>query len=201
MSKKVIAIFGGSFNPPINSHIYLSKQILEKLNNLEKVIFVPVSTKYKKEGLVEDRHRYNMLKIICDKEEKLEISSIEIDSKKQLYTIETLNYFKNIYKDYDIYFMLGTDNLKEFDKWKAPEKILKNYKLIVLEREKDRLEDIIENNSLLKKNRKSIIRINGIDRINLSSTLIRDKMKNGEDVKEFIDEDVLKYIKKNKLYI
>ena len=68
MQRKTIAIFGGSFNPPINSHIILAKQVLKKV---EKIIFVPISTKYKKEGLEKDEHRYNMLKIICDKEKKM----------------------------------------------------------------------------------------------------------------------------------
>ena len=201
MEKKIIAIFGGSFNPPINSHIYLAKQILEKNKNIEKLIFVPVSTKYKKLGLAEDIHRYNMLKIICDKEEKIEVSTIELNSKKQLYTIETLNYFKELYKSYNIYFIMGTDNLKGFESWKMPELILNNYSIIVLEREKDKLEKIIENSELLKNNRKSIIKIDGIKKINLSSTIIREKIKSGENIEEFIDKDVLKYIKENGLYI
>ena len=201
MQKKIIAIFGGSFNPPINSHIYLAKQIIEKLENIEKLIFVPVSTKYKKQELVGDKHRYNMLKIICDKKKKIEVSSIEMDSKKQLYTIETLNYFKELYKGYNIYFVMGTDNIKELENWKTPEEILKKYKIIVLERENDNLAEIIKNSELLKNNKESIIKINGIDRIFLSSTMIREKIKKGENIEEFIDKDVLKYIQENKLYL
>ena len=123
-----------------------------------------------------------------------------MDSEKQLYTIETLNYFKKINKDYDVCFVMGTDNLKDFQTWKNPDKILKNFKIIVLERDKDNLEEIIEGSKLLKNNKKSIIKIDGIDRINLSSTMIREKIKNGENVETFIDKDVLKYIKENKLY-
>ena len=201
MEKKIIAIFGGSFNPPINSHVFLAKQIIEKLENIEKIIFVPVSTKYNKKGLLEDKHRYNMLKIICDKEQDLEVSNIEMNSKKQLYTIETLNYFKEQYNNNEIYFIMGTDNLKELETWKTPEKILKSYKIIVLERENDNLEEIINNNNFFKNNKNSIIKINGIERINLSSTMIREKIKKGESIEKFIDKDVLKYIEKNELYI
>ena len=201
MQKKIIAIFGGSFNPPINSHVLLAKQILKKLENIQKIIFVPVSTKYRKKGLIDDKHRYNMLKIICDKEQNLEVSSLEMDSERQLYTIETLNYFKQIYKNDDIYFVMGTDNLKELKTWKYPDQILSNYKIIVLERENDNLEEIIENSNFLKNNKKSLIKLEGIDRINLSSTIVREKIKKGENIGEFIDEDVLEYIQKNKLYI
>ena len=202
MNKKIIAVFGGSFNPPINSHTMLAKQIIEKCNNVEKLIYVPVSTKYQKSKLASDEHRYNMLKLICKNEDKLEVSDIELIQDKQLYTIETLDLLKEQYgENYEIWFVMGTDNLKEIETWRESERLLKNYKIIVLEREDDKLEDIIKDNKLLAKYRNSLIKIDGIDKIFLSSTMIRNKIKNGEDVEEFIDEDVLKYIKENKLYV
>ena len=200
MNKKGIAIFGGSFNPPINSHIILAKEIIDKFNLIEKLIFVPVSTKYQKEDLIEDEHRYNMLKLICDKEDKLEVSDIELKEEKQLYTIQTLDIFKEKYEDYNIYFIMGTDNLKELETWRNPEKILSEYKIIVLERDNDNLSDILQKNSFLNKYKDSLIKVEGINKISLSSTMIREKIKNGEDVKQFIDEDVLEYIRENNLY-
>lgn len=201
MNKKVIAVFGGSFNPPINSHIYLAKQIIEKCKVVEKLIFVPVSTKYQKEKLVDDMHRYNMLKLICENEDKLEVSDIELKQDKQLYTIETLDLLKEKYgNNYDIWFVMGTDNLKELETWKQPERLLKEYKIIVLERDNDKLEDIINNNKLLIENKESIIKINGIDIINLSSTMIREKIKNGENIEEYMPIPIKKYIDDNKLY-
>ena len=200
MQKKIIAVFGGSFNPPINSHVLLAKQILEKCKQIEKVIFVPVSTKYKKEELVEDKHRFNMLKIICDKESKMEVSDIELTSDVQLYTIQTLDAFKQKYIDKDIYFIMGTDNLKELETWSEAERMLKEYKIIVLERENDNLYELIENSKFLKKYKNSLIKIQGINRIFLSSTMIRDKIKNGENVEQYMPKKILEYIKKNKLY-
>lgn len=201
MQKKAIAIFGGSFNPPLNSHLELAKKIVKNLNYIEKIIYVPVSTKYnRKSNLVEDTHRYNMLKIMCKDEEKLEVSDIELTYKRQLYTIETLDIFKNKYPNHDIYFIMGTDNLKDLHTWKEPERILRNYKIIVLERGEDKLEEIIENDELLKKNKTSIIIAKKIKPIKISSTMIREKIKNEEDVKDFFKEEVLEYIFKNGLY-
>ena len=200
MSKKIIAIFGGSFNPPINSHVSLAKSIIEKVENIEKVIFVPVSTKYQKQDLASDEDRLNMLKIICKKNEKIEVSDVELKSKKQLYTIQTLNYFRKLYNNNQIFFVMGTDNLKEFETWKTPEKVLKDFKIIVLERDKDNIEKIIRESKLLSNNKERIIRVEGINRINLSSTNIRNKIKNKENVEDYIDKDVYKYIKGNNLY-
>ena len=200
MANKGIAIFGGSFNPPINSHITLAKEIMNKFNSIEKLIFVPVSTRYQKEDLAQDEHRYNMLKLICNKEKILEVSDIELQQEKQLYTIQTLDIFKQKYKDYDIYFVMGTDNLKELETWKEAERLLSEYKIIVLERDNDNLSDILQKNSFLNKYKDSLIKLEGIDRILLSSTMIREKIKNGEDVEQFVDEEVLQYIKENGLY-
>ena len=201
MQNKGIAIFGGSFNPPLNSHLELAKQVIKNLCNIEKVIFVPVSTKYnRKNNLIDDAHRYNMLKLMCKGEEKLEVSDVELSYGRQLYTIETLDIFKNEYPEYDIYFIMGTDNLKDLHTWKEPERILKNYKIIVLERNEDNLEKIIEEDKLLRDNKKALIIAKKIKPIKLSSTIIREKIKNGEEVESFFKKEVLEYINKNGLY-
>ncbi len=104
--KKIIAVFGGAFNPPTIAHINLAKQVLKKIENIEKVIFVPVSTKYNKRELASDTDRYNMLKKVCENEEGLEVSSIELDSDRQLYTIETLQKIEEQNPNNYIYFII-----------------------------------------------------------------------------------------------
>ena len=111
----VIVVFGGSFNPPLNSHFSLAEQIISEYKNVEKVIFVPVSEKYEKAGLLNDKYRYEMLKCVCDKNEKFEVSDIELRKKRQLFTIETLEKLQEKYKDKTIWFTTGSDNLKELN--------------------------------------------------------------------------------------
>ena len=201
MDKKIIAVFGGSFNPPINSHVSLAKQIVKKNKDVEKLIFVPVSTKYQKSKLASDEHRYNMLKLICDNEDKLEVSDIELIQDKQLYTIETLDLLKQQYGElYEVWFVMGTDNLKEIDTWNSSERLLKEYKIIVLERENDILEQINKNNKFLKEYKESLIKIKGIEKTFLSSTMIREKIKKGEQIDEYIPISIKKYIYDNNLY-
>lgn len=200
MEKKTIAVFGGSFNPPINSHLMIAKQILEKDKNIEKIFFVPVSTKYNKSGLEKDEHRYNMLKLMCHNENNIEVSNIELIQERQLYTVETLNIFKNKFPNHNICFVTGADNLKEINKWREPEKLLKNYKIIALERGEEKVKDIIAKDKLLSKYKNSILEFNN-NKINLSSTEIRNKIKKGEKVSRFIDKDVLEYIRENHLYV
>ena len=201
MEKKIIAVFGGAFNPPIKSHLNLAKQIIEKCKEIEKIVFVPVSTKYRKANLASDIHRLNMLNLMCKDESNLEVSDIELSYDRQLYTIETLDLMRKQYGEkYDIYFIMGTDNLKEINTWREPERLLTEYKILVLARDKDDINKIIEEKNLLRKYKNSIIVIDDICKINLSSTIVRDKIKNNEDVKEYIPEKVLEYIKENNLY-
>lgn len=196
MEKRVIAVFGGSFNPPANSHINLAKQILENDNKIEKVIFVPVNVKYNKRGLASNEERFFLLQKICENNEGLEVSDIEITSQRQLYTIETLKLIQEQYKENEIYFVLGTDNLKELETWYEADELLKNFKILVLERGRDIVEQIIENDDFLIKYKTSFIKLQNIEKINLSSTEIRDKVKRGESITKLVPNEILNEVLK-----
>ena len=112
MNKKQILMYGGSFNPPLNSHFSLAQQLINEYTQIQKIIFVPVNSKYQKRDLIANEHRYQMLKLVCDKNEQFEVSRIEIDSPRPLYTIKTLKALAKIYPEYEMGFIIGSDNLK-----------------------------------------------------------------------------------------
>lgn len=200
MKKKQIAVFGGCFNPPLNSHFSLSEQLINEYDNIEKIVFVPVNSKYRKVDLISNEHRYKMLKNICDKNEKFEVSRIEIDSNRPLYTIETLRKFQKEYPEYEIAFILGSDNLKELNIWVKADEIVKDFKIYVLERDKDSVEQILESNEFLKENKQSFIKAKNTITSNLSSTFVREKLKEGKSVRYLIPDEVISYVLENKLY-
>lgn len=199
-NKKILAIFGGSFNPPLNSHFLLAEQIYNELENIEKVIFLPVSSKYKKNGLLSNEHRYNMLKLVIDKDEHFELSDIEMKQKEQLNTFETLELLQKEYPNNILYFVIGTDNLKEISTWKTAEELASNFKILVLERGNDDFEEIMNNDEFLIKYKDSFILLKETIKTNLSSTLVRKNLKEGKSIKYLIPNDVLQYIKDNNLY-
>ena len=157
--KKILAIFGGSFNPPLNSHFSLAQQIVNEYENIEKVIFVPVNSKYQKEGLLENKHRYNMLKLVCDKNENFIVSDIELKQEKQLYTIETLELLQKQYPNNIICFTIGTDNLKQISTWGEAEKLVTDFKILVLERDEDSMDEIIKQDNFLLEHKDSFIKL------------------------------------------
>ncbi len=199
-TKKQIVVFGGCFNPPLNSHFSLAEQILNEYKQIEKIIFVPVNGKYQKQDLIENEHRFQMLKKVCDKNEKFEVSTIELDSNRPLYTIETLEKMQEIYANYEIGFIIGSDNLKELHTWKSPKELVENFKIYVLERDKDSMEQIIQQNEFLKQNNQNFIRTKNNITSNLSSTYVRNKIKEGKSVKYLTPDEVIEYIKENNLY-
>lgn len=198
--KKVLAIFGGSFNPPLNSHFSLAEQIVNEYENIDKVVFVPVNSKYEKSGLISNEHRYNMLKLVCDKNDNFIVSDIELKQDNQLYTLETLQLLQEKYPENEICFTIGTDNLKEFSSWHEPEKIVSNFKILVLERDEDSMENIINNDEFLKLHRDAFIKLRENIRSNISSTFVREKLKRGKSVRYLTPDEVYYYIKENNLY-
>lgn len=198
---KKIVVFGGAFNPPLNSHFSLAEQIVNEYEGIEKIIFMPVNSKYqKKEVLVSDEHRYNMLKLVCDDNKYFEVSTLELDSNRPLYTIETLKLVKEKYPEKEIIFMTGSDNLKEFETWNNPQEILDNFSVLVLERDDDSIEEIINSSEFLNKNKTSFLKIKNQIRSNLSSSFVRKQIREGKSIRYLMPDAVYKYIKQNKLY-
>lgn len=196
MQKNIIAIFGGSFNPPTIAHIDLAKQILDNIENIEKIIFVPVSTKYNKQGLASDNDRFNMLEEVCKKLNNIEVSSIELDSPRQLFTIETLDILQEQNKEKQICFIIGTDNLKKLETWHKADELLEKYKVIVLKRDNDDVGKIIKESIFLTKYKEAIINLENINPINLSSSYIRERLEKSEGISSLVPREILEEVKK-----
>lgn len=189
-----IGIFGGSFNPVHKMHENIAKELIKK-GIVDKVIFVPTGSKYKqKNNLLDDKYRYEMLKLIASKYENIEVSDYELKDEL-VYTYQTLSHFKDEYKECEIYFICGTDNLTYMDVWKNGEYILENYKIIIIKRNTDKIDNIL---TRLDKYKDNFI-ITDIEEDDISSSKIREDLKNGLD-NDMIDEGVKEYIKENHLY-
>ena len=190
-----IGIFGGSFNPPHKMHKEIAIELIKK-HYVDKVIFVPTGSKYKyKNNLLSDKVRLNMLELMCKDTNNLEVSDFELKDDV-VYTYLTLNYFKNKYKDDEIYFICGTDNLSYIDKWKRGEYILSNNKILVIKRNTDDINTLLDKYKDYKDN----IIVTDIKENEISSTKIREMIYNNKRVKNYLDNKVLDYIIRNKLY-
>ena len=190
-----IGIFGGSFNPPHNMHTDIANYIINQ-QHVDKVVFVPTGSKYAyKNNLIEEEHRLNMLQILSDKNKNIMVSDYELKSEV-VYTIDTLKYFKELYPGDEIYFICGLDNFSYIDKWKNGEEILNNYKIIVINRDGNNLNELLDKFNEYKEN----IIVSNMEMKDISSTYIRENIEDIAKVRDFIDKDVLRYIQENNLY-
>lgn len=194
-----IAVFGGSFNPPLNSHFLLAEQVLNEMSFIKKIIFVPVSTKYNKKGLASNEDRLNMVKAVCKENEGFEVSDIELKDAVQPFTVETLNYLYQKYHQ-TLYFVIGTDNLKQLRTWNKADELVTKYKFIILERDEDKMDEIIGDDEFLSKYRQAFIKFNNPIRTNLSSSYVRAQIKEGKSIKYLTPDSVIEYIKERELY-
>lgn len=194
---KKYGFFGGSFNPPTIAHEIIAKEIAKEFN-LDKVYFVPVGDFYNKKDLIDERKRFEMLNLITDS--NIDVLDIELKAKKSLQTIDAFNLINNKFNLSKNYFILGGDNLEKLHNWENAEKCL-NSNIIAIKRGK-KIEDIIENNKLLKLNKERIFIYNTNKLSNYSSTEVRNAIKNNnkEILKEMLNEKVYSYVEKNMLY-
>ena len=188
-----IGIFGGSFNPPHNMHRDIALELIDN-NYLDKVIFVPTGDSYVKNGLISFNDRYNMVKLMIKDIDLFLVSDIGNNLGYQ-YTYQVLDYFKDIYFNDEIYFICGSDNLIEFDTWKKYQYILENYKLLVIRRNNDDIDNIV----LKYYEYIDRIIITNIESNMLSSSYIRDNIDN--DISKYLDSGVYEYVRKNNLYL
>lgn len=190
-------VFGGSFNPITQAHLMVAQSIVNNVENVSKVIFVPVGDKYPKKGLISSEHRLNMLKLAIEDNSDFEINTYEVDADKRLYTIETLDYIKSLYPNEEIALLVGADKIHEIGRWKQSKRLMGEYKILSIGR------DSIDINKLIKDlnyNKDTFITFDAVD-CNISSTFIRNNIKNNKSINYLTDKKVVEYIKSNKLYI
>lgn len=190
-----IGIIGGSFNPPHRLHKEMALNVL-KHKLVDKVIYVPTGDKYAKGELLDGIDRLNMVHLMCQDNNLLEVSDYEI-KRGSSYTYETLDYFKRLYPDDEIYFILSTDLILDIMNWKKPEYILSKYKLIGLKRKG--VEGILPE---IYSRYPESLKTYDFKMEELSSTMIRKRIKEGkiEELKGKLDQKVLEYIEKHSLY-
>ena len=195
---KRIGIFGGSFDPVHKEHFNMAKSVINELN-LDLLYVIPTyKAPHKKGSYASDKDRFNMLLECFKGEQKICISSFEIESEGVSFSYLTVTHFKNLYKDAELFFLVGSDMLSSFLTWKNPEIIAKNAKLVLISRsgESGDLHALKTVETALN------IKVKKLEYVgkNISSTQIRVYAGLGLDVGDFVFDGVKNYIKENNLY-
>jgi len=197
-----IGLFSGSFNPIHVGHVALANYMLNH-TDLDEIWLVvsPHNPLKEKELLIDDNARLQMTKLAVDDFPQLKVSDVEFSLPKP-YTIDTLNYLSTTYSNDEFVLIIGADNLDVFHLWKNYLELLKNYRILVYPREGFQISNFRFQISDFNCKSK-IVNLKLIDAplFNISSSEIREKIKNKEDVSAFLPAKVFTFIEKNKLYL
>ena len=187
-------VFGGSFNPLHRGHLYAALLALET-ESLDQVLFVPASCPPHKssEALAPARDRLAMLEAGMAGEPRFAISSIELEPDGPRFTIETLEALAGIYPQESLSFIMGMDSLVELPTWREPERILKEFQVIAVDR--PGLDPDLRDLKL--GGRPRLVTGNPFA---ISGTTIRERVARGLSIRHLVPEPVEQYIIGRGLY-
>ena len=201
-----IGLYFGTFNPIHIGHLIIANYMAD-YTDLDQVWLVvsPQNPLKKKKSLLEDYHRLALVQEAILDNSKIKVSNIEFDLPKPSYTATTLAYLKEKYPNHEFNLIMGEDNLRTFHKWKNYEAILEKHKLFVYPRvltlqEEKEVEDIgyLPENKL--RNHPNVIVCDDVPVMKVSSSFIRQAIKDGKDVRYLLSERVHKYLDEMNFY-
>ena len=189
-----IGLYFGTFNPIHVGHLTIANHLAEH-SDLDQIWFVvtPLSPFKKKSSLLDNYHRLEMVFLATKDYIKLKPSDIEFGLKQPNYTIDTLTYLFEKHPNYEFALIMGEDNLKSFHKWKNYELILENHSIYVYPRlSEGKIETQFDKHP----------KIHHVDApiMELSSTFIRNEIKEGKNVRPMLPEHVWQFIDEMNFY-
>ena len=197
-----IGIYGGTFSPPHNGHIAAAKAFMEQMW-LDFLYVIPTATPPHKEMdvPVDATHRLEMCRLAFSDVEGVYVSDMELRRGGRSYTVDTLRELTG--PDRRLFLLCGTDMMLTLDEWREPTEIFKLSYPVYIRREKDAILDkkIVQKIADYNEKYGKVVRRIVTEPIELSSSLIREKLKNGKDVSGLIPASVEKYIRDNHLYV
>lgn len=196
-----IGIMGGTFDPIHYGHLVAAETARIELE-LDKVLFIPTGLPpHKETRLVTDPNlRYAMVEMSIKNNENFQVSRMEIDRKGPTYTIDTLRILKRYLPKQEIFFITGTDALKELLTWREPEEIISLARIIGVSRPGYDSQGLLENillNYPFMKDRVSLLEVPALA---ISSTDIRKRVSCGKSIRYLLPDEVRLFIEQNKLY-
>ncbi|WP_299382658.1 nicotinate (nicotinamide) nucleotide adenylyltransferase [uncultured Lacinutrix sp.] len=183
-----IGLYFGSFNPIHIGHLIIANQLVEN-SDLDQIWFVvtPHNPFKKKSSLLDNFQRLEMVHLATKDYDKLKESNIEFNLPQPNYTINTLTYLQEKHPNHEFSLIMGEDNLKSFHKWKNYEIILENHNIYVYPRiSKGAVDNQFTGHEKINKVDAPIMEI--------SSTLIRNAIKEGKNIKPLLPKNVWEYL-------
>ncbi len=185
-------LFFGSFNPIHNGHLMIASYLLN-FTDIDEIWFVvsPQSPFKKQSALLANHYRLEMVELALNNQLKMQACDIEFRLSVPSYTINTLVYLKEKYAGRNFSLIMGSDNLASFGKWKNYETILSEYQIYVYPRPN------VDSGIFAKH---ASVKMTQAPQIEISSSFIRESIKQQKDMTYFLPAKVYQYIKDMHFY-
>ncbi len=197
-----IGIMGGTFDPIHYGHLLLGKQAREEYK-LDQVWYMPSGQPPHKRGreLSSAADRCAMVRLALSGEPGLVLSEFETSRNGTTYTADTLALLKKSYPAHEFFFILGADSLYEIEGWYHPERIFSSVRLLATEREYVKKERTLDGqiSYLHEKFGGSIEKLHCRE-MHVSSSFLREAVRQGKCIGEYVPAGVAEYIASHHLY-
>lgn len=189
-----IGLYFGTFNPIHIGHMIIANHFAE-YSGLEQIwmVVTPHNPLKNKQTLLDDYQRLQLVYLATEEYPKIKPSDIEFKLPQPNYTVNTLAHLQDKHPEHVFSLIMGEDNLKSLHKWKNHEVIIENYEIYVYPRVSSDVENIELKN-------KPKIHIVPAPIVEISSTFIRENIKNKKNVRPLLPEKVWEYLDHNNLY-
>ena len=207
-----IGLLGGSFDPPHNGHLLAAGDAYEALA-LDRLIFIPASVQPLKaaQATAAPAHRLAMTRLLVDDDARFGLDSIEIDRGGLSYTVDTLSALAVRWPgpEHQLFWLVGADVPRSFAKWREPERIVQLATVVVLERGGEPVGQDGQRegggshgagSSADVGSMPGRLQVIATRRIDISSTEIRQRVREGRSIRGFVPEAVAGYIAAERLY-
>lgn len=186
-------LFFGSFNPVHVGHMVIA-QYMAEFTDLEQVWLVvsPQNPLKPSASLLQDYHRFEMVRIAVGDYPKLKASKIEFGLPRPSYTVDTLAYLREEFPDRQFVPIMGTDNLENLHKWKNWETILQEHEVYVYPRPNH------DGGNLSKHPKVKLV--GGTPLMEISASFIRTAISQKKDVRFMLPQDVYRYLDEMNFY-
>lgn len=195
MESRKIGILGGTFDPIHNAHLLLGELAREQFG-LDRIIFIPNNLAHLKNRteVTSGDIRYQMVKMAIADNPYFTCSRLEIDKPEGTYTYDTIKELKLMYPGDELFLILGGDSLVSLDTWYKADQLLQSCSILTAIRAEDDLPALDKKRRELNNRFDADIRLMTFNRIDISSTEIRQRVKMGRSVRYLMPDDCIEFM-------
>lgn len=198
-----IGIMGGTFDPIHNGHLMLGRQAYTEYE-LDAIWYMPSGwPPHKKDRTVSSSdHRCAMVKLAIQTERGFRFSDFEVSRKGSTYTAQTMKLLKKAYPNHQFYYIIGADSLYEIEQWYHPAEVLSSVTFLTADREyRKEHRSLTDQIAYLTKRYQARIHLLHCPEMDLSSDAIRQAVRSGLPVSDYVPQAVREYIDLHHLYV